>query len=320
MNKLSPVCLFTYNRLNETKLTIEALQQNYLAAESELIIFSDGPKNETNKSEVETVRKYLKTINGFKSIVIIESKENKGLANSIVSGITQVFDKYEKVIVMEDDLISSPNFLNFINLGLNFYQDDENIQSINGYSLSLINKTKDAYFQTRPGSWGWATWKNRWNQETFNKQRIKLEINLNVTVLKQFKQKCGADMPKMLIDSINDQNDSWYARWAFDHFRNNRYSVFPSYSFIQNIGHNTNATHCVGINTYTAEMISDSIIWSNLPIFQIPEKKISSEFLNYFSRRHKIIVRLKLLKTSEGRTQILDEIKRRTGIIKLWKR
>jgi len=314
MKALSPICLFVYNRLPETQQTIEALQQNYLAGESELFIFSDGARNESVKSNVQAVREYIKTISGFKSVEIIESENNRGLANSIISGVTNILEKFEKVIVLEDDLITAPNFMNFMNQGLDYYQTELNIQSISAYSLSLKDKSKTAYFQIRPGSWGWATWRDRWNTELFNKENIKTDIELNPSILKELKDKCGADMSRMVLGSINNKNDSWYARWAFDHYRKNHYTVFPAYSYIQNIGFNADGTHCKGINTYPSELIDPNLTLTLFPEFHIPDPKITKEFISYFSRKHKIIIRLKLLINQSGRSLLLEEFKNRMGL------
>jgi hypothetical protein len=313
MNSLSPICLFVYNRLKETRLTVEALQQNYIASDTELFIFADGSKNENTFSKVESVRQYIKTINGFKSVKIIESSENKGLANSIINGVSQLLESYESVIVIEDDLISAPNFLNFMNQALSFYRHDQNIQSISGYSMALKNKTEGVYFQRRPGSWGWATWKDRWNTNIFNKENLKIEIRLNPQILKLFKRESGNDMPKMLIDSINNQNDSWYVRWAFSHFRENHFAVFPARSFIQNIGFSLDSTHCKGINTFNSIPIDNQIQLFHFSTFAIPNKKESHEFINYFTKSHKIFFRIKLLITRTGRKQIIEELKTRMG-------
>ncbi|HEY4831020.1 MAG TPA: glycosyltransferase, partial [Waddliaceae bacterium] len=112
--KIAPIVLFVYNRLETVKKTIESLQMNTLAKESELYIFSDGPKNPDDKIQVDLVREYLKTIRGFKNITIDESPKNSGLAISIIHGVTEIVEKFNKVIVLEDDLITSPYFLQFM--------------------------------------------------------------------------------------------------------------------------------------------------------------------------------------------------------------
>lgn len=316
---LAPICLFTHSRLSETQQTVEALKHNYLAPESELIVFSDGPKNDNSLPKIEAVRQYLHSISGFKSVKIIESQENKGLANSIINGVNQIIEEHGKVIVIEDDLISSRNFLSFMNQALDFYADDKNIQSINGYSLSLNDKSNDVYFQIRPFSWGWATWKDRWDIKIFNKEKLKSIIDTNPKLLNEFKLKCGSDINKMFLDSINNKNDSWYVRWVFDHFRNNRYSVYPAYSFITNIGYSTEGTHCKGINTYISDPVNKLKIVFDFHDFESLDSKSSREFLYYFSWQYKISLRIKLLITKAGRYQIIQEVKTKTVNINIGK-
>ena len=310
--------MFVYSRLYETQQTVEALQRNYLAAESELYIFSDGAKNENTCSNVNSVRQYISSISGFKSIKIIESPANKGLADSIICGISHLLSSYEKVIVLEDDLVTTPNFLNFMNQALDFYQYDQNIQSISGYSLALKNRTNSIYFQCRPGSWGWATWKNRWNPDIFIKEDLKFEIHSNRNALIKFKLKCGNDMPKMLLDSINNKNDSWYVRWAFSHCRDNHFAVYPDRSFVQNIGHSIEATNCKGINTYRSLPVDTNLKLFHFTTFKIPEKSERHDFLHYFTRSYKAFFRIKMLITKSGRKQVKEEIK--TRISQFYKR
>jgi hypothetical protein len=312
---LAPICLFTYNRPYETKLTIEALKLNFLASSSELYIFSDGPKNNESFEKVRDVRNYIKNIDGFKIIKIIESTVNKGLANSIIEGVTQIINQYEKVIVMEDDLVTQPNFLKFMNHALDFYEQEKKIQSVNGYSVLLKSPVKEIYFQTRPFPWGWGTWKDRWTEDIFDKQRLKLLIQSDRILLKQFKRKCGNDISKMLIDSINSKNDSWYVRWTFDHFMRKNYSLFPYKAYIENIGHNIESTHCKGINTYISEMNEDTEYIHELSDFYVPDKNSVKEFLEYFTISHKMKFRIKLLGSKLGRKKIIEELKYKIGVI-----
>jgi hypothetical protein len=304
---LAPICLFTYNRLSETKQTVAALQQNYLATESELFIFSDGPKNEEDKLKVNEVLNYIKQISGFKDITIIESPINKGLANSIIDGVTQIIEKYGKVIVLEDDLITSPNFLDFMNQALDFYLEKKKIQSINGFSLD-INSDSDVYFHQRTFPWGWATWENRWDKNIFDKKLIIREINENTSILHRFKKSCGSDIVKMLNASLEGRNNSWYVRWVFNHFTNGTYSVFPSLSKVSNVGFNNRGIHCNHINVYKS-----NFDLTNKRIFLLNEyKKLDMEsnalFLKYFTKSYKIWYRLKILKNQDGRRIVKNEI------------
>ena len=317
---LAPICLFTYNRPFETRRTVEALKNNYLAKDSQLIIFSDGAKNDIVDSNVLLVREFIKSISGFKSITIFESDTNKGLADSIIAGVTQVLKQYNSVIVLEDDLVTTPNFLDFMNQALTWYSSTAEIMSVNGYSLSLNDKSKDIYFQHRPFSWGWGTWANRWDIETFDKQRIKSIIESENDILNRFNNKFGNDISKMLLDSIYNRNHSWYVRWTFKHFLNNKYTVFPTYSLVENIGFSELGTHCKGINSYFSEL--DTIYkrdFTFLP-FSIPTDSSNKEYLYFFSKLHKLRVRLKLTTSSEGRKQLIDELLERSGFKRIYRK
>ncbi len=311
---LAPIGLFTYNRLNKTKQTVESLKLNHLSSQSELFIFSDGPKNEKDHTKVMEVRNYIKSITGFKNIQIIESKINLGLANSIINGISMIIEKYGKMIILEDDLISTPSFLNFMNNALDFYEQDKRIQSINGYSLFIKNLSNDIYFQVRPFPWGWATWADRWESDIFDKQILKNIIDTDKSILRQFKRICGNDSADMLLKSLNNKNDSWYIRWTFNHFRTKRYSVFPKYSYIQNIGFSDGAVHCMTINPYRTELANEKTTVPDLIDFQLPEKRLTRKFLRYFTSCHKLLVRIKLLPTKSGRQKIIQDFKIKTGL------
>lgn len=241
---LAPICLFTFNRLEETEKTIEALKNNYLAKYSNLIVFSDGWNSDRNKVRVKRVRLFLKSIEGFNNVKIIESDKNKGLANSIIQGVSLVLKEYSSIIVLEDDLITSPNFLNFMNKSLNHYYSNEKIFSISGYTMdlpSLKNESNDVYFGFRASSWGWATWERSWididweiidYKEFINNKRLKRDFNRG-----------GSDMVKMLKSQMNGIIDSWAIRWCYNQFKRNQLTVFPTVSKVKSIGFGEDATH-----------------------------------------------------------------------------
>lgn len=159
----SPVIIFVYNRLNHTKQTIEALAQNKLAAETDIIIYSDGPKTAIVETKVDELRKYLKKITGFKSITINERKENLGLAKSIVAGVSEVISQHGKVIVLEDDIVTSPFFLTFMNKALDHFENVERVWHISGWNYPIDSSDlDDVFFWRAMNCWGWATWADRW--------------------------------------------------------------------------------------------------------------------------------------------------------------
>lgn len=304
----APICFFTYNRLEETEKTVVALQNNFLAKHSDLFIFSDGWKNDAGENEVIKVRKFLRQIKGFENIKIFESKINKGLASSIIYGVTKILKDYDKVIVLEDDLITTPNFLDFMNQALLFYKNDFKIQSISGYSLKIANKERgsDVYFQDRAHSWSWGTWNDRWSHEIFDKAKIR--ANTTKSVLDNFKMNCGQDISQMLLDSLSGKINSWYVRWAFNHFLTNRYAVYPYYSKVENIGFNEHGTHCKNINVFLTE--KDKCHRTDFKFINFSKNiSVKKDFLRYFSFWYKFKYRLLLLKTQKGRGSVLREIK-----------
>jgi hypothetical protein len=239
MCTLSPIILFTYKRLDTLKQTIQSLQENYLAKDSDLYVFSDAAKTLKERDIILEVRDFVKSIDGFKSVTIFESKINKGLANSIIDGVSELLKNHESVIVLEDDLVSSPNFLNYMNQALNFYRNYDNVFSISGFSIPIKNNQSevDVYFTSRSSSWGWATWKDRWSKIDWDvrdydqfKNNTKLRRNFN---------KMGSDMSDMLDRQMQGKINSWAIRWCYHQFKSNLFSVHPLVSKIENVGFNS---------------------------------------------------------------------------------
>jgi hypothetical protein len=246
-NNLAPIVLFVYNRPVHTKQTIEALQKNHLAKESELFIYSDGPKNADAQRKVDKVREYIKTIKGFKKIEIIERERNWGLANSVINGVSKIINEYEKVIVLEDDILTSTTFLKFMNEGLSFYKNNEAILSITGFSFEkkFMNFEKnynlDIYIHKRPMSWSWGTWKSRWNKVDWTMKYFHKFISTSKEMNKF--NEAGNDLTNMLINQKAGIIDSWYIRWCMHGFINNQNTIYPVISLVNNIGHDDSGTH-----------------------------------------------------------------------------
>ena len=284
MKELSPIIVFVYNRLEHTKNTIDALSKNELAKESELWIFSDNAKNEKDIEKVENVRTYIHSIEEqklFKSVKIIEADKNKGLANSVIDGVTKVINNSNKVIVVEDDLITSKYFIKYMNEALDFYEKDEKIWSISGYNLpiKIHNDYKsDVYLGYRGCSWGWATWKDRWDTVDW---KVKDYRSFKHNLFKRKKMnRGGPDMAQMLDAQMSNKCDSWAIRWCYSQSKQNKYTIYPVESLIINQGLDGSGTHSgndrsfdVKINTSIPKLEKDLKI----------DKKISKEFYNKFN-------------------------------------
>lgn len=241
---LAPIVLFTYNRLYHTKKTIEALKNNLLASDSKLIIYSDAPKNENVINEVTAVRLYIKQIDGFKEIEIIERTENLGLFKSIISGVTEVINKYDKVIVLEDDLITSKYFLKYMNDALTYYEKDKKVASITGYSLNIdYTNLPETYFLHFGESYGWGTWKNNWNEFEFDAQKLLDEIKSRGLESK-FEFDGNYEYMKILEVQNNNKAYSWAILWCAKIFIDNKLTLYPSRSLVKSIGSDGSGTNC----------------------------------------------------------------------------
>ncbi len=288
--KVSPILLFTYLRLDTLTRTISALKKNVLATDSDLYIFSDGPKSETDAQKVKEIRTFLRSITGFKSVSISESPTNKGLANSIISGVSEVMTFSDTVIVLEDDLITTPNFLTYMNSSLDEYQNVSKVFSISGFSFDFGIESKsqeETYFLHRGWSWGWATWKDRWvdidwavsDYNTFKKSK---------TLRKEFKRG-GSDVYGMLKRQMEGSLDSWAIRWFYHQFKVNGITLFPLYSKVYNDGFDADATHTIGSNKRYLPHLDKK----NSLNVQFPKKvEVKDKYQNLFLKRMGIKARV----------------------------
>lgn len=243
--ELAPVVLFVYNRPEHTKRTIEALSQNYFAKDTDIYIYSDAPKSYKQIEKVDKVRSFIHQASGFKSVTICEAKKNKGLAKSVISGVTEVINKHGKIIVLEDDLVTSKYFLRFMNEALDFYIKDSFIWSISGYQFPFdVPRAyqKTVYASYRSSSWGWATWIDRWKTIDWEiKDYLKYRYN-PFRILKFCKG--GTDLDKMLRYQMKGKIDSWAIRWCYNQSMQNKFTVYPIKSLVNSIGTDGSGTHC----------------------------------------------------------------------------
>ena len=222
MQNPAPIALFVYKRIENTKQLIESLLKNDLAKDSDIFIFSDSAKNEKDYKEVEKVRGYLRQISRFKKIEIINRKKNLGLANSIISGASEVVKLYGKVIVLEDDLILSPYFLEYMNKGLVMYENVEEVISIHGYIYPLNKLLPETFFLKGADCWGWATWKRGWDLFEHDTRKLLNEI-YNRNLENEFDLNGAVNNMKMLKKQVKGEIDSWAIRWHASAFLKNKY-------------------------------------------------------------------------------------------------
>ncbi len=241
----SPIIVFAFNRPDNLRKSIDSLLFNPEAKESDLFVFVDGPRTEKagENEKVQLVRDYVKNITGFKSLTYQFSKVNKKLGPSIIAGVTEVINEFGKAIIIEDDLVVTKNFLSFMNQGLELYKDNKRVFSICGYTNKVTrpaNYSYDAYFCVRSSSWGWGTWKDRW-------ERVDWELSdwwKHCLNKKKFCKWGGSDCWKMLEDWHAGRNQSWAIRFCYSQFLSDSVSLFPIISKVANEGFDGEGTNC----------------------------------------------------------------------------
>ncbi|QUE30740.1 glycosyltransferase [Francisella philomiragia] len=249
MQKLAPIVLFVYNRPWHTHQTIEALQKNKLAIDSELFIYSDAPKNENAIEKVQQVRDYIKSIDGFKKVTIIEREKNWGLAGSIIDGVTKIVNQYGKIIVLEDDLVTSPYFLKFMNDALEFYRNEEKVWHISGWNYPINTESLDDTFLWRVmNCWGWATWANRWQH--YEKNVDKTIGEFTKEDIKRFNLDGAENFWEQVVLNKEGKINTWAIFWYATIFKNSGLCLNPVKTFVENIGHDSSGEHCGDSDSY----------------------------------------------------------------------
>jgi hypothetical protein len=292
---LSPIAVFTYKKLTPLKETITALQKNTLAKGSELIVYSDGPKGESDRGQIEEVRSFLKRIDGFKTITIKEAGQNKGLATSIIDGVSEILKSYNSVIVLEDDLVTSVNFLDFMNQALKTYETDRCVHSIAGYTVPIEAPKDypfDNYFTRRASSWGWATWKDRWDKVDWAVSDYPV-FSRDKVAQRKFNA-MGSDMSGMLAKQMTGQISSWAIRWCYHQFKHSLFSAYPTVSKVANIGFGEAATHTKGNQNRFATPL-DVTSRKNFNLKPAPEldRRFVKQFVAKYSLRTRAFYKIK---------------------------
>jgi hypothetical protein len=265
LKKLSPIALFVYNRLDHTRQTIEALQKNIFADQSQLFIFSDGPKTEAQVGNVKAVRELTKAVKGFERVHITEREQNLGLARSVISGVTELVEKYGKVIVLEDDMLTSPFFLQYMNEALDMYEKEESVISIHGYIYPVAEKLPETFFLKGADCWGWATWKRGWDLFETDAQKLLDELQ-DRKLTYSFDFNNSHPYTRMLKDQIEGKVDSWAIRWYASAFVKGRYTLYPGKSLVKNIGVDGSGMHCGSNENYLAEISNKKVKLKKIPI------------------------------------------------------
>lgn len=276
-----PVVLFVYARLDHTKKVIESLLDNSEAAETRLIIFSDGPKSNEKKECVEDVRGYLRKISGFKEVEIHERQFNLGLSTSIIQGVSDCLRIYESIIVLEDDIVVSKYFLRFMNEALVKYRDDPRVFSVHGYVYPVSRQLPQTFFLKGADCWGWGCWRRSWHCFNPNGSMLLNALKSN-KLMKEFNFNGALNFAKMLKDQINGTNDSWAIRWHASVFLQNGLTLYPGKSLVQNIGLDDSGVHCSKTNKFDVNLAITPVLIDDCIVAQ--SSYAFNQFAEYFRR------------------------------------
>lgn len=273
---------------------VASLQRCTLADQSDVYVYCDGPKDDSDRIKTQALREYARGIVGFKSLTIRESEINKGLAPSIIAGVSEVINQHGEAIVLEDDLILSPNFLSWMNQCLDFYRNNQQVFSISGFTPRLKNHAQyraDAFFTPKAHSWGWATWADRWNKvdwEVTDWQQFSSDRGLR----RRFNQ-LGSEMSGLLADYMKGKKSSWWVRFCYTQFKLGKLTVYPVVSKVANNGFSSEATHCNVYNRYPVDFDRSG----DTTDFILPQKAeetnyLSKQFFEYYSIKSRILGKL----------------------------
>lgn len=297
MPDLAPIVFFTYNRPNHTRKSLLALSENTLAPDSKLYIFCDGTPASTSEENIKNnnlVKKVIREKNWCGKVEIIESSFNKGLAKSVIEGIEEILNKYGKIIVLEDDLITSTYFLEYMNKGLVLYENDPKVAQISGFTYappSLLD-TKSSFFLPLTTTWGWATWKRVWEICDFECKDYTL-LKQDEKLAYQFNYNNSYNFKKMFVQQMESNKvSSWGIRFYWNIFKQQSVVLYPEKSLVKNIGWDNSGKHNDSYEIYPVKDWNPQYKVKNYPINSMLEIKFEKEVQTYIKKRTSFFLKL----------------------------
>ena len=296
---LSPVILFAYKRRDHLKKVLESLSRNHLSDETLLIIQCDGPKIGASSSEIGKIEEVQELSRSFKwpgEKQVIVNSENLGLSKSIITGISKVVGQYGKVIVLEDDIETSPYFLQYMNEALALYEDNDEVLAIGSCNFfAKSSKTPETFFIRIPDTWGWATWKNRWDLFEPNGSYLLSKLK-EKQLLDSFNMHGAFDFQQMLRDQIYGKSDSWGIRWQALSYIHDKKVLYPGKSLTKNIGFDHEGTHARGPNKVYESV---SLAYARVKVRKLPvvlDPAVENEMASTYRKMFKTTVKSKYIK------------------------
>jgi len=291
LKDLAPIILFTYNRPEHTRITLEHLKENHLAEDSILYIYCDGPKEGATQMQMEKideVKKVIRSVQWTKEVHINEAVENKGLARNVIDGVTEIVNKHGKVIVLEDDLILSTSFLSYMNNALDKYEKDTIVKQVSGFLFPIdIEEKNEAFFMPLTNTIGWGTWRRAWSEIDLTApgyERLKTDKRLR----HQFNLDGSYDYTSMLLKQMKNENfGSWAILYWWHVFNQKGLVLFPDYPLVQHNDFGNMGTHSGSDDHYTKSNWKNNYIVSNFPEkVMMDEKKymVFKKYIKSYSR------------------------------------
>ena len=262
-----PVAVFCYKRLDHLQRTLEALSRNHGAVETDVIVFSDAARSDHEKADVDRVRRYVETLTGFKSVTLNKYTQNKGLRRSITEGVTEVCRDFGAAIVLEDDIETAPYFLTFMNECLEQYADTKEVLAVSGFSY-IDRKVEGTYFISQPLCWGWATWKDRWDEYDTTTSS---EFGLSKDEIMRFNYGGGFNFYQQYELNKSGRLSSWYIFWYLYSFVSGRVTVYPNRSLCRNLGFDGSGTNSAKGVDYNSSLYDGKISVQKVPA--LPDKE-----------------------------------------------
>lgn len=279
---LAPILLFVYNRPEHLQRAIASLQANAEAKDSDLFVYADGPRTDADRAAVTAVREEIKKITGFRSVNVQAQTLNRGLAASIISGVTEQVERFGRVIVLEDDLVVAPYFLRFMNDALDTYENEPRVGHIQACDFTQDATLPETFLVKWTGSWGWATWDRAWR--LFNpdgKALLRQLTERHLTYRFDFNGKYG--YTRMLRRQIEGKNNSWAIRWNASLFLADVLSLNVGRSLVQNEGFDGSGTNCGAGNLYASNLCLQPVKVHKInPIEENEEARMA--FVRYYAR------------------------------------
>jgi acetyltransferase-like isoleucine patch superfamily enzyme len=280
--KLAPIVLFTYNRPLHTKQTLDALALNPEAKDSILYIYCDGAKEQADNEtlrKIREVRAIANSENRFRNVTVVEQEQNKGLADSIIEGVTKIVNQHETIIVLEDDIVASRGFLKYMNDALDTYRPDTRVMHITGYMYPhQSKKLPETFFYSLPyPGGGWATWSRAWKFYN-NDTRFLYNYFEENKLWYEFNTAGGNQFQSQLESNLNGKIKTWFIKWHASLVMQGGLTLFPRKSLIHNIGFDNSGVHCGTTTAFDGE-VTQSVAVKRV---EINSSKLAEEIIKNF--------------------------------------